>query len=82
MPFRAGAFQAAAQAAAPVVPAAIRGARSVLREGTWFLRRSPVTVNLAPPLQPVGSDWNAAVKLRDEVRAEVLKRCGEPDLGS
>ncbi|HEY2337023.1 MAG TPA: AMP-binding protein [Burkholderiales bacterium] len=82
MPFRAGGFQAAAQAGAPVAPAAIRGARSVLREGTWFLRRSPVTVNLAPPVQPAGSDWNAVVKLRDEVRAEILKRCGEPDSGS
>jgi 1-acyl-sn-glycerol-3-phosphate acyltransferase len=80
MPFRAGGFQAAAQAGAPLVPAAIRGARSVLREGTWFLRRSPVTVNIAAPVQPAGSDWNAVVRLRDEARAEILKRSGEPDL--
>jgi hypothetical protein len=25
-------------------------------------------------------DWSAAVRLRDRVRAEILKHCGEPDL--
>jgi hypothetical protein len=29
---------------------------------------------------PQGKDWNAAVQLRDAVRAEILKSCGEPDL--
>jgi acyl carrier protein len=82
MAFRAGAFQAAAQAGVPVVPAAIRGARSVLRDGTWSLRRAAVAVSFAPPVQPEGADWNAVVKLRDQARAEILKRCGEPDLGS
>jgi acyl carrier protein len=80
MAFRAGAFQAAAQAGIPVVPAAIRGARSVLRDGTWSLRRSAVAVNFGPPVLPDGSDWAATTRLRDRVRAEILKRCGEPDL--
>jgi hypothetical protein len=39
-----------------------------------------VTVNIAAPVQPAGSDWNAVVRLRDEARAEILKRSGEPDL--
>ena len=39
MDFRTGAFQAAAQAGIPVVPVALRGIRSVLRDGTWYLRR-------------------------------------------
>jgi acyl carrier protein len=82
MPFRVGGFQAAAQAGVPVVPVALRGVRSVLREGTWYLRRSAVTVSFAPPVRADGADWNAAVKLRDQVRAEILKRCGEPDLAS
>jgi acyl carrier protein len=82
MAFRAGAFQAAAQAGVPVVPVALRGPRSALREGTWSLRRAAVAVSFAPPVQPEGSDWNAVLKLRDDVRAEILKRCGEPDLGS
>ena len=80
MAFRAGAFQVAAQAGIPAVPVAIRGARSVLRDGTWYLRRGAVAVSFAPPVQPEGNDWNATLKLRDQVRAEILKRCGEPDL--
>ena len=36
MPFRTGAFQVAAQAGIPVVPVALRGVRSVLRDGTWY----------------------------------------------
>src|SRR6185437_15718207 len=80
MPFRTGAFQAAAQAGVPVVPVALRGVRSVLRDETWYLRRSPISVTIAPPISPRGGDWNAAVKLRDQVRAQILKHCGEPDL--
>ncbi len=82
MPFRTGAFQAAVQAGVPVVPVALRGVRSVLRDGTWYARRHPMTVSIGAPIAPEGGDWNAAVRLRDRVRAEVLKACGEPDLES
>jgi 1-acyl-sn-glycerol-3-phosphate acyltransferase len=80
MAFRTGAFQAAAQAGIPVIPVAIRGLRSVLRDGTWYLRRAPVSVTVAAPIFPEGSDWAAAVKLRDATRAEILRHCGEPDI--
>jgi acyl carrier protein len=80
LPFRTGAFQTAVQAQVPVVPVSLRGVRSVLRDGTWYLRRSPIGVAIAPPIAPEGTDWNAAVKLRDRVRAAILKHCGEPDL--
>jgi 1-acyl-sn-glycerol-3-phosphate acyltransferase len=79
LPFRTGAFQVAAQAGIPVVPVALRGVRSVLRDGTWYVRRHPMAVTIGAPIAPEGSDWNAAVRLRDRVRAEVLKHCGEPD---
>ena len=82
MPFRTGAFQAAAQAGIPVVPVALRGVRSILRDGTWYLRRAPVSVTIGEPVAPAGADWAAAVALRDHVRAEILKACGEPDLGA
>ena len=82
MSFRTGAFQAAAQAGIPVVPVALRGIRSVLRDGTWYLRRAAVTVHVGAPVAPEGTDWTAAVKLRDSARAEILKHCGEPDLAS
>jgi acyl carrier protein len=82
LPFRTGAFQVAVQAGIPVVPMALRGVRSVLRDGTWFPRRFPIAVTIGAPIAPDGNDWNAAVRLRDRVRAEVLKYCGETDLSS
>ena len=80
MAFRTGAFQAAAAAGIPVVPVALRGVRSVLRDGTWYLRKAAITVKAGVPVEARGSDWAAAVALRDQVRAEILKHCGEPDL--
>jgi 1-acyl-sn-glycerol-3-phosphate acyltransferase len=82
LPFRTGAFQTAVQAQVPVVPVALRGVRSVLRDGTWYLRRAPVSVTISAPVAPEGNDWNAAVKLRERVRADILKHCGEPDLAT
>jgi len=80
MAFRAGAFQVAAQAGVPVVPVALRGVRSVLRDGTWYARRVPVAVTVCAPIAPDGADWAASIRLRDRVRAEILQVCGEPDL--
>jgi acyl carrier protein len=79
-PFRTGAFQVAVDAGVPVMPVALRGARSVLRDGTWFPRRSPVSVTFSKPIAATGDGWSAAVQLRERVRAEVLRHCGEPDL--
>jgi 1-acyl-sn-glycerol-3-phosphate acyltransferase len=81
-PFRAGAFQVAAQAGIPVVPVSLRGVRSVLRDETWYPRRAPIAVTFSAPVQPEGEDWNATLRLRDRVRAEILRHCGEPDLAS
>jgi 1-acyl-sn-glycerol-3-phosphate acyltransferase len=81
LPFRMGAFVVAAQAGVPVVPATIRGTRSALRDGAWLFRRSRISIAFSAPIQPQGSDWNAAIQLRDAARAEILRRCAEPDLG-
>ncbi|HSD53520.1 MAG TPA: 1-acyl-sn-glycerol-3-phosphate acyltransferase, partial [Burkholderiales bacterium] len=79
-PFRMGAFVIAAQTGAPVVPVAFRGTRSALRAESWIVRRHPVSVVFGLPIAPTGTDWAAAVRLRDAVRAEILRHCGEPDL--
>ena len=80
MPFRTGAFLAAAQAGVAVVPIALRGVRSALRDGTWYLRRAAIAVTVGEPIRPRGADWSAALELRDAARAVILKHCGEPDL--
>ncbi len=79
-PFRMGSFVVAAQTGTPVVPVVIRGTRSILRDGSWFPRRGTVSVTIGEPLVPSGTDWSAALGLRDAVRAEILRWCGEPDL--
>ena len=80
LPFRMGAFVIAAQAGAPVVPVTIRGTRSILRDGQWLFHRGRISVTFSAPVEPTGSDWNAAIQLRDAARAEILRLCGEPDL--
>jgi 1-acyl-sn-glycerol-3-phosphate acyltransferase len=80
-PFQMGAFVAAAEAGVPVVPVAVRGTRSMLREGSWFPRRGRLRVTVCPPVQPEGAGWEDAVALRDAARKALLARIGEPDLG-
>ena len=78
--FRLGAFLVAAQASIPVVPVTLRGTRTVLRGEQWLARRAAVHVHIGKALFPDGSDFAAAVRLRDAARAVILARCGEPDL--
>jgi len=79
--FRLGAFMAAAQAGAPVVPVTIRRTRAILRAGSWFPRRGALEVIVESPIMPDGDDWSAAVRLRDAARAVILRHCGESDAG-
>ncbi len=81
LPFHLGAFAVATQAAVPVVPIAIRGTRSVLRDGQWLPRRGKIAVEIGEALMPEKADFTAAVKLRDHARAFILDHCGEPDRG-
>ncbi|HXH13165.1 MAG TPA: AMP-binding protein [Alphaproteobacteria bacterium] len=80
LPFRMGAFVVAAQAGVPVVPMAINGTRSILRAEQWLPRRGTVSVTIGAPILPQGTDWSAAVALRDAARAQILRYSGEPDL--
>ncbi|TAN53395.1 MAG: acyl-phosphate glycerol 3-phosphate acyltransferase [Methylococcaceae bacterium] len=89
LPFRMGAFLAAAQSHLPVLPLALRGSRDMLRNETWFPRRGAFTVTVGEPLDPLvlreqeglADDWSVALRLRDLARAQMLRHCGEPDLG-
>jgi acyl carrier protein len=81
LPFRMGAFVVSAEAGMPVVPVTLVGTRAVLQDRTWIPQRLPVRVVIGESIEPCGRDWEAAVKLRDAARAEILSRCGEPDAG-
>jgi 1-acyl-sn-glycerol-3-phosphate acyltransferase len=80
LPFRMGAFVTAVEAGLPVLPVVIRGTRSMLRGSSSFPRRGSLNVTVCPPIRPQGSDWEAAIHLRDAARGEIQRYCGEPDL--
>ncbi len=78
--FYLGSFLVAVEAGIPVVPIVISGTRSALRGGQWFPRPSNISVHIGKAVRADGSDFSAAVRLRDAVRARMLALCGEPDL--
>ncbi|WP_305042311.1 AMP-binding protein [Geoalkalibacter sp.] len=84
-PFRLGAFVTAAEARAPLVPIAIAGSRSVLRDGSWRPRRGTLRIRILEPITPQpGLDptdtWAQALDLRARARRAILGHCDEPDL--
>jgi len=84
LPFQLGAFQAAVESGVPVVPVTLLGTRTVLPDGALLPHRAALGVRIGAPVWPraVGSDgdrWQRALRLRDQVRSEILRSCGEPD---
>jgi len=53
----------------------------MLRGEQWFPRRSAISVEVAEPIAPTGTDFASVLRLRDAARDAILARCGEPDLG-
>jgi 1-acyl-sn-glycerol-3-phosphate acyltransferase len=81
-PFRMGAFVVAANTGIPVVPVAICGTRSILRDGQWWPRRGTIKITFGAPLLPnadARDAFAAGVVLRDAARAHILRYCGESD---
>jgi 1-acyl-sn-glycerol-3-phosphate acyltransferase len=84
LPFRMGAFVVAARTRVPLVPVTLTGSRSILRADQWFPRHGPLSVTIGQPIPPAAEEEDsfvAAVRLRDTARTEMLRHCGEPDLG-
>jgi len=92
LPFRLGAFLAAAEAGLPIVPVAIRGTRSILRADAKLPHRGSISVTIGDPIwsqairatethaqQPL-DHWAAALALRDQARAFIVRYSGEPSL--
>jgi fatty-acyl-CoA synthase len=88
-PFQLGAFKAAVETGAPIIPVAVAGAREILREKTWLPRPGRVTITLSPPIYPQavsvqladpndGGEWHHLIQLRDATREAIAKHSGEP----
>jgi 1-acyl-sn-glycerol-3-phosphate acyltransferase len=78
--FYLGAFKIAAELHLPVLPGIIKGTRTMLRSDQWFPRRSAISIEIGDPVLPSGTDFQSAIRLRDQVRQSMLARYGEPDL--
>jgi 1-acyl-sn-glycerol-3-phosphate acyltransferase len=78
--FQLGAFKAAIAAGREIVPVALAGTRSLLRDGTWLPRRYPVTITICPPIVPESdaSDWHEIVRVRDASREIIAHFAKEP----
>ena len=80
-PFHRGAFVAALQASAPVVPIALRGTRSMLPDPRRLPRPGRIEIEIGMPIETRGAPEDAVDRLCQEARSFVATRCGEPDLG-
>jgi len=80
LPFRMGAFVVAAETGAQVLPVGLRGLRTMLRSGSWFPRRTAVSLSVGNPVIGNSGGWEGAISLRDAARAELLHHSGEADL--
>ena len=77
LPFRLGAFRAAAEAGRPLVPVALTGTRRLFPADTVLLRPGRIRVVVAPPLHPRSAEWSEVVRLRDEARRAIAENAGE-----
>jgi 1-acyl-sn-glycerol-3-phosphate acyltransferase len=74
LPFRNGAFRAAARTGRPVVPIAIRGTREMFPPGATRLANVPVEIEILPPIRPAGCTRDAITELRDRAAAAIHAR--------
>jgi 1-acyl-sn-glycerol-3-phosphate acyltransferase len=75
LPFRLGAFELAAESGLPIVPVALSGTRSLLRDGSWFPRRARIAMTVMTPIASTETPdvFSSAVILRDTARKRILE---------
>jgi 1-acyl-sn-glycerol-3-phosphate acyltransferase len=78
LPFRLGAFKSAIETGSAIIPITIHGTREILPAEAWLPAPGPITVAVGAPILPDGEGWPAMIRLRDRIRAEVVRRSGEP----
>jgi 1-acyl-sn-glycerol-3-phosphate acyltransferase len=85
--FHIGAFAAAARAHLPVLPVVIRGTRNSLPAGSAWPNPGRIQVEILQVVPAIGDgaspeDSDAAARLRDSARAQILRALNEPDLAT
>ncbi|MFI4938319.1 MAG: 1-acylglycerol-3-phosphate O-acyltransferase [Candidatus Berkiellales bacterium] len=76
-PFKLGAFKIAAEGQCPILPVAIKGTRSILRDDHFILQPGPIEVTIGELIMPLANDWQEVTRLHREARAQIAKDCGE-----
>lgn len=74
-------FKAAVDSGRPICLVAVRGARSILRDGTYLPRRGSVAVTFGPLIAPnpgAADDWREIERPRDATRGIIARNTGEP----
>lgn len=79
-PFRLGAFKLATETKTPICPVALQGTRVLLRDEERLLRPGKVYITICTPLYATGSEWQNVIELKNKVRVEIAKYCGESTL--
>ena len=78
LPFHLGAFLAAAQAKAAVLPLTLTGTHELLPDGHWWPRRAALALQIDEPIEPAIDEepFAAAVRLRDAAQSAIARRIG------
>ena len=87
-PFQLGAFKAAVDTGAPIIPVSLAGTRHKLRDGTFLPRPGNITITISAPIFPQApsgaatqegsAGWHELIRLRDATREEIVRHSGEP----
>jgi 1-acyl-sn-glycerol-3-phosphate acyltransferase len=71
LPFKKGGVIMALRAQAPVVPAAIQGARAAMHRGSPVIHPVTVDITFCPPIETAGRHFDDRDELVDEVRTAI-----------
>lgn len=76
LPFRSGAFRAAARSGRLVVPIALSGTRGLIPPDSYRLANVPVSVDILPPIAPDLDSREGVAGLRDRTFAAIREHLG------
>jgi 1-acyl-sn-glycerol-3-phosphate acyltransferase len=71
LPFRDGAFRAAIEAGAPVLPMVVAGTRHAMARGSFVFNRAVAEVRVLEPVETAGMTMSDLPRLRDDVRRRI-----------